>query len=429
MKATAARPGPEARASDSTVPLPHDLSPDVLLAAYRWMLLSRRLDEKEIQLKNQSQIFFQISGAGHEAMLVAAGLMLHPGLRLVLPVYRDRALCLVLGVTPHDMLLQAVGAKDDPASRGRQMPSHWGSRRLHIVSQGEPHGHAGPAGGRHRGGRTHLRGGHGDPRSRGAVPSRRGHLHLGRRRRDERGRVLGIAEHGVPAAPPGRVPGRGQRLRDLGAGRSADCRRRYLAARVDRFPHCVSSRGRRHGLPRELRRDGRGRGVRARALGPGARSRARDPAVLALALRRRAAVQDRRRSGRRRRSATRSRGWRACCSISGIATDDDLAGIAATVDREVQRGDGPGAGRRRSQARETAALWVFSPDVDPTRSAFRRARAARRASPTRWSPSINRTLHDEMRRDPRIVVFGEDVADCSRADPCRTCRARAECSR
>jgi 2-oxoisovalerate dehydrogenase E1 component len=131
MKATAARPGAalEARPSGSTVPLPHDLTAADLLSAYRWVLLSRRIDDKEIQLKNQSQIFFQISGAGHEAILVAAGLNLRAGYDWFNAYYRDRALCLVLGVTPLDMFLQAVGAKDDPASRGRQMPSHWGSRR------------------------------------------------------------------------------------------------------------------------------------------------------------------------------------------------------------------------------------------------------------------------------------------------------------
>ncbi len=382
---------------------------DVLLRAYRLMLLSRRLDDKEIQLKNQSQIYFQISGAGHEAILVAAGLALRPGIDWAYPYYRDRAFCLALGVTPLEMLLQGVGAKDDPASGGRQMPSHWGHTRWNIVSGSSPTGTQClqavgcaeatrllnelpnlPADQRPAADAvTYVSVGDGTT-SEGEFweslnTASNGKLPL----------VYVIEDNGYAISVPVEVqtPG-GDISRLVEAFPNLEVFRvdgTDLVASIEAMDAAVA-----------YARSGHGPAfVHAQVTRPYSHSLSDDERLYKTAEER--AIE-----------AARDPLTRAADYLlaEGLATREDLAAMLAEVDREINAATDI-ALKAEKPARSTAGLYVYSPDVDVSAPDWE-SEPLTEGKPDTMVAAINRTLHDEMQANPRIVVFGEDVADASR---------------
>ena len=380
--------------------------------AYRTMLLSRRLDDKEIQLKNQSRTFFQISAAGHEAIQVAAGMTLQAGHDWFFPYYRDQTLCLALGVTPYEMLLASVAAAADPSSGGRQMPAHWSSPQLHIVS----------------------------PSSCCATQC----LHS-----------VGAAEasaiaRGMPDLAK-LIGDRGDEVAFVALGDGSTSEGEFWeslnTACTRRLPviYLVEDNGYAISVPVEVQTPGGDIAHVVEAF-PGLRVIRVDGTDVAasFAAMREAAAHARGGNGPVlvRAAVTRlyshsmsddERAYRStaeredeeardpltrCAAVladRGLATPEELAAIASDVDREIDD-----AVDRALQAPQpdpaTAARYVYSPSVDPASSEFE-AEAAEGGdeAPVTMIASINRTLKDEMARDARIVVFGEDVADASRS--------------
>jgi 2-oxoisovalerate dehydrogenase E1 component len=388
------------------------LSRDDLLGVYRTMLLSRKLDDKEIQLKHQSQIFFQISGAGHEAVLVAAALTLKPGHDWFYPYYRDRALCLQLGMTPLDMLLAAVGARDDPSSHGRQMPSHWGRPDLNIVSQSSATC-------------TQVLQAVGAAEA-GVIYSRVADI----ADRDSRFRAdeivyVSLGEgatsggefwEGVNTACLRRLPVLFL-IEDNGYAISVPVEFQTAGGDISRlvrsFPglHVDSIDGTDFfGSLRAMRdatdyvRARKGPAlVHARVVRPYSHSLSDDEKLYKTAAEREA--EARRDPIPRLAEFLRS---------SGVATDADLSAIGAQIDRELNEAANA-ALEAPKPAKDTAELWVYSPDIDPTSAAFDTP-AEIDGKPDTMVGAINHTLKDEMAHDPRVVVFGEDVADASRRE-------------
>ncbi|MGC4085721.1 MAG: dehydrogenase E1 component subunit alpha/beta [Vicinamibacterales bacterium] len=388
------------------------LSRDQVLEAYRTIVRSRRIDDKEIQLKNQSQAFFQISGAGHEAILVAVGMTLRPGYDWFHAYYRDRALCLQLGVTALDMLLASVGADADPSNAGRQMPSHWGSKALNIVA--------------------------------GSSATATQVLH-----------AVGMAEAAMLYPHLHHIEHRDSLFHadeivytSLGEGSTSEGEfwESVSAACTRHLPvlFLVEDNGYAISTPVEIETPG-GDISKILASFPGLHIDTADGTDLFDSLRavRAAAAYVRARKGpalvhahvvrpyshslsdderlyktaaEREAEARRDPIGRLASFITtnGLATAADLAAMETEIEREIALAAEQAIAAPKP-AKNTASLYVYSPNVDPTSSAFETP-ATPHGKPETMVDAINRTLKDEMAHNPRIVVFGEDVADASRKD-------------
>ena len=407
MKASTLAPKSDARTAAST----EGLSRDQLLRAYRTMLLSRRIDDKEIQLKNQSLIFFQISGAGHEAVLTAAGMHMRAGHDWFYPYYRDRALCLTLGMTTTEMLLSAVGAKDDPNSGGRQMPSHWGHRQLNIPSQGSPTGtQCLQAVGAGEAGMIYERVESIPDRAQQFKSDEITYVSIGEGATSEgefweslntactrNVPVLYLVEdNGYAISVPVEVQTPGGDV-----SRLVESFPNLKLWRCDGTDFMASYRTLGEAVA-YVRRERRPAMVHAKVIRPYSHSLSDDERLYKTPEERKAEAQ--------RDPLTK---MRAFLIDNGFATAADIDDIATSVDREIAECT-DAALKAPKPSIDTADSFVYSPDVDPTSAAFDTAAEPEGKADTMVA-AINRTMKDEMARNPRIVVFGEDVADASKS--------------
>jgi len=406
------------------------LTREQLIRAYRLMYMSRRIDDREILLKRQQKIYFQMSGAGHEAVGVAAGLALKPGYDWFYPYYRDRALCLALGVEPYHMFLQGVGAADDPSSGGRQMPSHWSYPALHIVTQSSPTGsqilHAV---GCSEGGRYLSR----HPKAAG-VPSGAGDYREFKNVTFQNDEVTyvslgdGTSSEGefweaMNAAALGKLPVIFC-VEDNGYAISVPVEVQTAGGSISRlvsgFPNFhfeeidgtdpVASYGAFRRAAKYCR-DGLGPAfVHAHVIRPYSHSLSDDERLY-------------RPDSERERDAQRDPVTRTQMYLlrEGILDDKGINQLEKEVEAELQTAVDR-ALEALPAAPETVSSFLYSPDIDPTSQAFDTQPAAevvsegKKPNTKTMADLINATLRDEMKRDERIVIFGEDVADCSREE-------------
>jgi 2-oxoisovalerate dehydrogenase E1 component len=418
------------------------LTREQLIEIYRLMYTSRRIDDREIVLKRQQKIFFQMSGAGHEAIGAAAGMVLKPGYDWFYPYYRDRAVCLALGARPLDMFLQAVGAADDPSSGGRQMPSHWGFKDLNIVTQSSPTGsQILQAVGCSEAGRYYSQR-PGAAEIPATSPSARGANDLAAGFRDYR-QYKDVTFHGDEIT-----------YVSLGEGTTSEGEfwEAMNAASLNKLPviFVVQDNGYAISVPVEVQTAG-GNISRLVAAFPNFHFEevdGTDPEASYRCFQRAAkycrqghgpafvhahvirpyshSLSDDERAYRpdaeRERDAARDPVTRTQMYLlrEGILDEKGINELEKKVDEELQVAVDQ-ALAALPPVPESILKYVYSPHVDPTSSAFDTqvlvgADGADGKKPVAKTMAdlINGTLHDEMRRDERIVIFGEDVADCSR---------------
>ncbi|HXT61435.1 MAG TPA: dehydrogenase E1 component subunit alpha/beta [Pyrinomonadaceae bacterium] len=388
------------------------VSPEEMLKMFRTMYMSRKLDDKEIQMKGQNRIFFQISGAGHEAILTAAGMCLKPGYDWFYPYYRDRALCLQLGMTPLEMLLESVGAEADPNSHGRQMPSHWGHKKLNIVSQSSPTGTqllqaVGAAEATYRIKlvkelKKQIKSFHHDEVvyvSLGDGTSSEGEFWeaLNTACNLRLPVVFLLEDNGYAISVPVEVQTAGGDISKLISGFPNLYRQRCDG--TDAIESLLVMR-------RAVENCRRNRGpsfVHAKVIRPYSHSLSDDEKLYRA---------DEERASDAERDPVKRFGARLI--DEKVIDQDGLQQIKDEIDRQINEA-ADAALASPQPAPETAMLYVYSPDVDPTSAEFdTEDRVELSGNPGTMVDLINRCLHIEMKRDPRIVVFGEDVADCSR---------------
>ena len=392
-----------------------------LVAAYRNIYLSRKVDDKEIQLKRQNRIYFQINSAGHEAVTTAAAMLLKPSYDWFDCYYRDRAFCLQIGVTAYEMFLQSVGARDDPSSAGRQMPAHWGSRRLNLISKSSCTGtqflHAvGAAEGGWRLSRIPelaSRGGF-EKDEVAYVSSGEGQTSEGEFWESLSSAcnlklpVLYLVEdNGYAISVPVEVNTPGGSISKLLTGFPD-----LFVAEVDGCDFLESYDVLRRAVEHCRARRGPAL-VHAHVIRPYSHSLSDDEALYRP-------KEERDRDLARDPVTTFAR----FLVSEGILSEASLARLKEEVEAEVNAA-ADRALAAELPAPESAYDFVYSPDVDPTSPAFSTPAApAEGASPTTMVDLLNACLRDEMKRDPRVVLFGQDVADASREEVLAECKGK-----